>query len=171
MGIMFSVERRQFFDFFMQWNLLVAIFSQLIFTGLVIFLLLDLGKQKKKEKRLKLSEIILRQIIEHYPVGIMIIDENNIIRNINSAAQKMLFLGKSDNLVGKDFNKQFLISNKYLLSDGPSPFLDDSHYLYYEKDGIETVIFRTEKVTNIGGEELKLIALIDVSPLEKSRKG
>ena len=129
------------------------------------------AKQKKKEKRLKLSEIILRQIIEHYPVGIMIIDENNIIRNINSAAQKMLFLGKSDNLVGKDFNKQFLISNKYLLSDGPSPFLDDSHYLYYEKDGIETVIFRTEKVTNIGGEELKLIALIDVSPLEKSRKG
>ena len=171
MGIMFSVARRHYFDFFLHRNLLVAIFSQLIFTGLVVYLLLSLGKQKKKEKRLKLSEIILRQIIEHYPVGIMIIDENNIIRNINGAAQKMLFLGKSDNLVGKDFNKQFLISNKYLLSDDPSPFLDESHYLYYEKDGIETVIFRTEKVTNIGGEELKLIALIDVSPLEKSRKG
>ena len=103
-------------------------------------------------------------------MGIMIIDEMNIIRNINSAAQKMLFLGKSDNLVGKDFSKQFVISNKYLLSDRPSPFLDESHYLYYEKEGIETVIYRSEKVTNIGGEELKLIALIDVSPLEKSRK-
>ena len=171
MGIMFSVSKKQNFDFFVQWSLLLAIISQLLFTGLVIFLLLELGRQKKREKRLKLSEIILRQIIEHYPVGIMIIDENNIIRNINGAAQKMLFLGKSDNLVGKDFNKQFLISNKYLLSDGPSPFLDESHYLYYEKDGIETVIFRTEKMTNIGGEELKLIALIDVSPLEKSRKG
>ena len=171
MGIMFSIARSHYFGFFMQWNLLVAIISQLIFTALVIFLLLNLRRQKKKEKRLKLSEIILRQILEHYPVGIMIIDENHIIRNINAAAQKMLFLGKSDNLVGKDFNKQFLISNKYLLSDSPSPFLDDSHYLYYEKDGIETVIFRTEKVANIGGEELKLIALIDVSPLEKSRKG
>jgi len=171
MGILFSISRNHYFEFFMHWHLLVAILSQLIFTALVVYLLLDLGRQKKKEKRLKLSEIILRQIIEHYPVGIMIIDEDNIIRNINGAAQKMLFLGKSDNLVGKDFNKQFLISNKYLLSDGPSPFLDDSHYLYYEKDGIETVIFRTEKLTNIGGEELKLIALIDVSPLEKSRKG
>ena len=100
----------------------------------------------------------------------MIIDEANIIRNINSTAQKMLFLGKTDNLVGKDFNKQFLVTNKYLLSEGPSPFMDDSHYLYYEKEGIETVIFRTERVTRIGGEELKLIALIDVSPLEKSRK-
>lgn len=171
MGIMFSVGQRQFFKFFFQRSLIVAVFSQILLTLLIVYLLVVLGRQKKKEKRLKLSEIILRQIIEHYPVGIMIIDEMNIIRNINSAAQKMLFLGKADNLVGKDFNKQFLISNKYLLSDGPSPFLDDSHYLYYEKDGIETVIFRTEKVTNIGGEELRLIALIDVSPLEKSRKG
>ena len=169
-GIMFSVSRIQFFNFFINRNLMVAIFSQLLATGLVVYLLISMSRLKKREKRLKLSEIVLRQIIEHFPVGIMIIDELNIIRNINSAAQKMLFLGKSDNLVGKDFSKQFLISNKYLLSDGPSPFMDDSHYLYYEKDGIETVIFRSEKNTNIGGEELKLIALIDVSPLEKSRK-
>ncbi len=170
MGVMFSVSRNQFFSFFINRNLLVAILSQILATGLVVYLLLSMGRQKKREKRLKLSEIVLRQIIEHFPMGIMIIDEMNIIRNTNSAAQKMLFLGKSDNLVGKDFSKQFLISNRYLLSDGPSPFLDESHYLFYEKDGIETVIYRTEKVTNIGGEELKLIALIDVSPLEKSRK-
>jgi signal transduction histidine kinase/CheY-like chemotaxis protein len=171
MGILFSVSRSAFFSFFLHRNIQVAVFSQLLATALVIYLLIGLSRHKQREKRLKLSEIVFRQIIEHYPVGIMIIDEMNIIRNINSAAQKMLFLGKSENLVGKDFNKQFLISNKYLLSDSPSPFLDDSHYLYYEKDGIETVIYRTEKVTNIGGEELKLIALIDVSPLEKSRKG
>ncbi|MEN8227168.1 MAG: response regulator [Bacteroidota bacterium] len=170
MGVMFSVSRNQFLSFFINRNLLVAIISQILATGLVVYLLVTMSKQRKREKWLKLSEIVLRQIIEHFPMGIMIIDEMNIIRNINSAAQKMLFLGKSDNLVGKDFSKQFLISNRYLLSDGPSPFLDDSHYLYYEKDGIETVIYRSEKVTNVGGEELKLIALIDVSPLEKSRK-
>ncbi|MEN8157678.1 MAG: response regulator [Bacteroidota bacterium] len=170
MGVMFSVSRNQFLNLFFQRNLMVAIFSQVLVTALVIFLLLGLARQRKSERRLKLSEIVLRQIIEHYPVGIMIIDRNNVIRNINSAAQKMLFLGNAENLVGKDFNKQFLISNKYLLRDGPSSFLEDYHYLHYEKDGIETVIFRTEKMTFIGGEELKLIALIDVSPLEKSRK-
>jgi signal transduction histidine kinase/CheY-like chemotaxis protein len=170
MGVLFSVSRKQFLQFFLHRNIEVAIFSQILATALVVYLLLSMGKQRRREQRLKLSDIVFRQIIEHYPVGIMIIDESNIIRNINSAAQKMLFLGKSDNLVGKDFNKQFLISNKYLLNDTPSPFRDDSHYLYYEKDGIETVIYRTEKVTNIGGEELKLIALIDVSSLEKSRR-
>jgi signal transduction histidine kinase/CheY-like chemotaxis protein len=171
MGIMFSASRSKFFSFYIQSNLLVAILSQILVTFLVIYLLVLLAKQRKQEVRLKLSETILRQVIEHFPMGILILDKDQIIRNINSAAHRMLFLGKSEDLVGKDFSKQFLISNKYLLSDGPSPFLDDSHYLYYEKDGIETVIYRTEKAANIGGEELKLIALIDVSPLEKSRKG
>jgi signal transduction histidine kinase/CheY-like chemotaxis protein len=170
MGIMFTVSRSQFFNMFIHRNLMVAVLSQLLITGLVVYLLVSLGRQRKREQRLKLSEIVFRQIIEHFPIGIMIIDEINIIRNINSAAQKMLFLGKSDNLVGKDFSKQFLISNKYLLSEGTGPFMDDSHFLYYEKDGIETVIYRMERVTSIGGEELRLIALIDVSPLEKSRK-
>ncbi len=171
MGVMFSASRARFFTFFIQSNLLVAILSQLLATGLVIFLLVSLGRQQRREVRLKLSETILRQVIEHFPMGILIMDKDQIIRNINSAAHRMLFLGKSEDLTGKDFSKQFLISNKYLLSDEPSPFLDDSHYLYYEKDGIETVIYRTEKAAHIGGEELKLIALIDVSPLEKSRKG
>jgi len=171
MGVMFTSGRGQIFKYFISNNLLVSILTQLLATALVIYLLLMLGKQKRQEKKLKLSEIVLRQMVEHFPMGILVIDEKNIIRSINSAAQRMLFLGKASDLVGKDFSKQFLVSNRYLLSDGPSPFMDDSHYLYYEKDGMETVIYRSQKAANIGGEELKLIALIDVSPLERSRKG
>ncbi|MCK5693366.1 MAG: response regulator [Bacteroidales bacterium] len=171
MGVMFSSGRSQIVKYYVYNNLLVSILSQLLITGLVIYLLIMLARQKRQEKSLKLSEIVLRQMIEHFPMGILIIDDKNIIRSINSAAQRMLFLGKAPDLVGKDFSKQFLVSNRYLLSDGPSPFMDDSHYLYYEKDGMETVIYRSEKAANIGGEELKLIALIDVSPLERSRKG
>jgi signal transduction histidine kinase/CheY-like chemotaxis protein len=171
MGVMFTSGRGQIFKYFIINNLLVSILSQLLATALVIYLLIMLGRQKRQEKGLKLSEIVLRQMLEHFPMGILVIDEKNIIRSINSAAQKMLFLGKDSDLVGKDFSKQFLVSNRYLLSDGPSPFMDDSHYLYYEKDGMETVIYRSQKAANIGGEELRLIALIDVSPLERSRKG
>ena len=170
MGVMFSVSKSGFFQFFLQRNLLVAVMSVILATALVIYLLVSLSKHRKQLRKLRLSEILHRQIIEHFPVGIMITDTNNIIRNINSTAQKMLFVGNNQNLIGKDFTKQFLVSNRYLLNDSPSPFMDDSHYLYYEKDGIETVIFRTEKPTQIGGEELTLTALIDVSPLEKSRK-
>ncbi len=170
MGVMFSVSKSGFFNFFLQRNLLAAVISQILVTLLVVYLLVSLSRNRRQLGKLKLSEILQRQVIEHFPVGIMILDGNNIIRNINSKAQRMLFLGNNENLAGKDFTKQFLVSNKYLLSDSPSPFMDESHYLYYEKDGIETVIYRAEKPAQIGGEELKLIALIDVSPLEKSRK-
>ena len=170
MGVMFTASQTGFFQFFLQRNLLVAILSQVLVIGLVIYLLVALARYRRDEKQVKLSEILLRQTIEHFPVGIMILDGKNIIRNINSAAQKMLFTGSHESLEGKDFGKQFLVSNRYLLNDTPSPFKDDSHYLYYEKDGIETVIYRTEQQANIGGESLKLVALIDVSQLEKSRK-
>ncbi|MCK5068262.1 MAG: PAS domain-containing protein, partial [Bacteroidales bacterium] len=96
MGIMFSVSRAKFFTFFIRSNLLVAILSQILATGLVIYLLLSLGRQRHREVRLKLSETILRQVIEHFPMGIMILDKDHIIRNINSAAERMLFLGKSE---------------------------------------------------------------------------
>jgi signal transduction histidine kinase/DNA-binding response OmpR family regulator len=171
MGIMFSSGRGSIYQYYISNNILISILTLLLITALVSYLLLMLAREKRVAKRLKLSETVLRQMIEHFPMGILVIDQKNIIRNINGAAQKMLFLGSSSDLVGKDFSKQFLVSNRYLLSDSPSPFMDDSHYLYYEKDGMETVIYRSEKAANIGGEELKLIALIDVSPLERSRKG
>lgn len=171
MGVMFSIGRGQIFKYYLSNNVIAGAISQLLATALVIYLLLMLARLMKQEKRLKISETVLRQTIEHFPMGILIIDDKDIIRSINSAAQRMLFLGQSSDLIGKEFSKQFLVSNRYLLSDGPSPFMDDSHYLYYEKDGMETVIYRSEKTANIGGEELKLISLIDVSPLERSRKG
>lgn len=171
MGIMFSAGKGQIFRYYLSNNIIASVISQILATGLVIYLLLLLARKIQLEKKLKVSEIVLRQTLEQFPMGILIIDSKNIIRNINSAAQEMLFLGKSSDLVGKDYSKQFQASSKYLLSDDPSPFMDDSHYLYYEKDGMETVIYRSQKQANIGGEELQLVALIDVSPLEKSRKG
>ncbi|MBN1132062.1 MAG: response regulator [Bacteroidales bacterium] len=170
MAIAFSTGRSKFFNFFLNQNLLVAIITFMATIALIAFLLVTLSKQRKKEETLKRSETVFRQVIEQFPVGIMILDERNVIRNINSMAQKMLFMEESENLIGKDFSKEFQISNRYLLQEGPQSILDDAHYLYYEKDGIETVIYRREKETDIGGEQLKLIALIDVSPIEKARK-
>ncbi|MGW8317447.1 MAG: sensor histidine kinase, partial [Bacteroidales bacterium] len=170
-SMMYTAGRAHFFELYNSTSILMSIITQLLISALVTYLLILLARQKMQGKKLKLSETVLRQMIEHFPMGILVLDDRSIIRNINSAAQRMLFLGTASDLIGQDFSKQFLVSNRYLLSDGPSPFMDDSHYLYYEKDGMETVIYRSEKSANIGGEELRLIALIDVSALERSRKG
>ena len=93
MGVMFSVSKSGFFQFFLHRNLMIAIISQVMSTILVVYLLVSLGKQRTQIRKLKLSEVVLRQVVEHFPMGIMIIDKKNIIRNVNSAAQKMMFVG------------------------------------------------------------------------------
>lgn len=169
MGIVFTTSQNEFNKFFIKQNKLISFLTLFITLVLIIYLLSVIVRRTKVQQQLMMSEIVFRQIIEKFPVGIMILGSDNIIRNINSAAQRMLFVGKKENLIGKDFSQQFLISNKYLLKDNIDS-LDNSDYLYYEKDGIETVIYRVEEKTRIGGEELLLIALIDVSPLERMRK-
>ncbi len=169
LGIVFSASQDVFNKFFINRNLRITITSLIATLVLVIYMLVLLGRRTRREGNLKMSEIVFRQIIENFPVGIMILDSDNIIRNINSATRRLLFVGNSENLIGKDFSKQFLVSNKYLLKEDMDS-IKNSDFLFYEKDGIETVIFRLEEKTRVGGEELRLVALIDVSPIERSRK-
>ncbi len=169
LGIVFTTSQTEFNRFFLNQNKIVSLFTFFITIALIVYLLLVLRRRMKILERLKLSESVFRQVIEKVPVGIMIVDSGNIIRNINDTALRMMFINDREDIIGQDFSQQFLISNKYLLKDEVDP-LSSADYLYYEKDGLETVIYRTEEKTGIGGEEFNLIAMIDVSPLERSRK-
>ena len=169
LGIVFTASQENFNRFFINQNMIVSIMAFILTLTLIVYLLVLIGKRTKSQEKLMMSEIVFRQIIEKFPVGIMILDADNIIRNINSAAQRMLFVDNKESLIGQDFSKQFLVSNKYLLAD-TNDATASTDYLHYEKEGIETVIFRVEETTRIGGEKLRLIALIDVSPIERSRK-
>lgn len=168
-GIVFSNSQTEFNRLFVFKNILVSAFALLLVMALFIYLMVIILKGERSQKKMKISEMVFRQIIEKFPVGIMILDSGNIIRNINTAAQQMMFVEKKEDLIGQDYKKGSLFSNKFLLHGG-SDNVDGVEYLYYEKDGIETIIYRVEEVTRIGGEELRLIALVDVSSIERSRK-
>ena len=152
-------------------NILIIIFINiLILFILLLITYLVYFKEKRINEDLSIKQLALKMILEHLPVGIMILNKNGIITNINLSAQKMLFLENDNDILGKNFNDHFLISDKYLLKDSINLPFDDTHFLLYEKDGNEIVIYRKEIKTYIAGEELILSALIDVSPFEKSRK-
>ncbi len=168
-GIVFSISQTEFKRFFILKNILFSAAAFLITLALIIYLIVIIGRGSRSQEKLMMSEIVFRQILERFPVGIMILDSGNIIRNLNSAAQQMMYIDKKENLIGQNYKKNSLFSNKYLLHGG-SDGLHGAEYLYYERDGIETIIYRLEEATRIGGEELRLIALVDVSSIERSRK-
>ncbi len=170
LGIVFTMNSRELLSIFVGHNLILGIGSFLIIVGLVVFLLIIIRDSRKKEGSLKQQLIEIKMITEKFPVGIMILNKKDIILNINRTAQKMLFLDREEDLIGKQFEDQFLISNNYLLKDVICSPFDSNHFIHYHKDGNEVVIYRRDVVTHIAGEKLTISALIDVSPMEKARK-
>jgi signal transduction histidine kinase/CheY-like chemotaxis protein len=170
LGLVFTIEAGQLNKVFLKQNFLLIIFSLLVMIIMILFLIYRTNIEREKQEKRSEDLLSLKMIVEHFPVGIMIIDSLGTIKNINRTGQKMLFLEKDFNITGSKITSQLLISNKYLLKDGVNAPFDSNHFIHYQKDGNEIVIYRKDIKAQIAGEELTICALIDVSPLEKSRK-
>lgn len=170
LGIVFTIEAGKLNTVFLRQNLILIMSSLLVMIILIGVLFRYINDEKHRQVKRAADLLSLKMIVEHFPVGIMIIDSRGTIQNINRTGQKMLFLEKDDDITGSKLASQFLVSNKYLLKDGINAPFDSTHFIHYEKDGNEIVIYRKDIKAQIAGEELTISALIDVSPLEKSRK-
>jgi len=170
LGIVFTIETDQINSAFLHDNFMLIIFSLLVMIALVGYIIYNFNREKMRQDKGSADLLSLKMIVEHFPVGIMIIDSIGTIKNINRTGQKMLFLEKDYDITGSKLATQLMVSNKYLLKDGNAASFDSSHFIHYEKDGNEIVIYRKDIKAEIAGEELTISALIDVSPLEKSRK-
>ena len=170
LGVVFTIEAGKLNTVFFRENFILIFLSLLVMIAIVAFLVHKMNTERTKQNKRTSDLLSLKMIVEHFPVGIMIIDPLGTIKNINRTGQKMLFLEKDDDITGSKLASQFLVSNKYLLKDGIAAPFDSNHFIHYEKDGNEIVIYRKDIKAQIAGEELTISALIDVSGLEKSRK-
>ena len=169
-GIVFSMNTGYLLDIFVKKYTILSAVIFILFAGLIAFLVFLIHKLKKNKSDLSSRLTRLKMILEHFPVGIMVLDKHGIIRMINQTGQRMLFLDKNEDLTGKNFNDQFPVTNKYLLEDSIVSGFDKNHFIHYVREGTEIVIYRKDEVKQIQGEELTISALMDVSPIEKSRK-
>ena len=66
----------------------------------------------------------------------------------------MLFIDKDEDVIGKTISEDFLISNKYRLQEDSETHFDSDHFIHYEKNGNEIVIFRKDVDVYIAGEQM-----------------
>jgi signal transduction histidine kinase/CheY-like chemotaxis protein len=170
LGLVFSINTGHIRKMFIRNFQLLSTLVIVILTSLIGFLIFRIYKIRREDNALNSKLIEMRMIMEHIPVGVMVMDRDGVIKMINETGQRMLFTNKVDDLVGKKFEEQFLVSNNYLLEENTGSGLDKNHYIHYVRDGNEIVIFKNDGRKYIQGEELTISALIDVSSLEKSRK-
>lgn len=168
-GIVFTMNMDSFIRS-IAYKTLVTLFLCLLLIGCA-YLLLNryLSEIVKPLKERSKSEQQITQIFDSIPIGVLILTKDKTIRHINRIASEMLYGKDHMNNIGKNISDMILPKYFGDKSNGESAY-DTNHFYYFEKEGIETVIYKKEIPFVVDNEELLIEAFIDVSPIEKSRK-
>jgi len=137
---------------------------------IILYYVKMVKSRAEEEKKLRESEDAFKQIIELIPIGIIIIDQGKKIKSLNKAAAKILMIDDNENLIGEDISHRFFLGKTLLLDTEFSAAFESTHFLHYEKEGNDIVIFKKDIPLKLRGEELIVQSFIDVTPIEKSRK-
>jgi len=169
-GIVFSLKT-DFIAKAVVKNAIIIVIVTLLFISLIILILLFfIFKKRNEQQTLKESELVLKQILESLPIGVLVVDKDKKIQRANKTALEMLSLEGEKELVGKDISDRFLIGKNLLHLDKFGFPFDANQFITYEKNGDEIVIYKRDIPIVLQGEEVLLEAFIDVTPLEKARK-
>jgi PAS domain S-box-containing protein len=150
--------------------LLVILFNLIIVIIIILYYLKLVHNKDIEDKKLRESEEAFKQIIELMPIGILIINKENKIQSINRSALKILMVDKNEDLIGVDISHRFFMGKALILDDEYASAYETDHFLHYEKDGKELVIYKKDIPLKLKGEELMVQSFIDVTPIEQSRK-
>ena len=155
----------------MYFNVLFSILWNLVIFAIILFLYLKMVRTKDvEESKLRESEEVIKQILELMPIGIIIINNLNRVVSINKSAQAILMIDECENLIGQDISHRFFLGKTLLIDAEYSAAYESNHFLHYEKDGNEVVIYKKDIPLKLRGEEVIIQSFIDVTPIEKSRK-
>ena len=167
-GILFSLNANVILDIIIKKTLVFSGFTiVLLICSIFIFLMLLKSRNKVIEK-LQQAEKRLRDVVDHLPIGVLVLSQDKTIEIINTSAMEMLFIEKKEDVIGKNLSEKFLMLDS--LNPRESSAFDFSYFFYYEREGNEIVVYKRETPIIFDGESMSLEAFIDVTPLEKSRR-
>jgi signal transduction histidine kinase/CheY-like chemotaxis protein len=97
-------------------------------------------------------------------------DKDYKILSINKTAQSLLLVSKDIDLINKNITDIDLLANEYKKRKKSSAAFDANQFLYYEKNGVESVIYRNEKKFDLDDQACTLNVFIDITDIEKTKK-
>ena len=86
----------------------ITIFVILFF---IAWSVINIHSKNLEEKRLKQSQETLRKVLYYLPVGIVLADQDNRIRQVNKAALNILSFDDEDQMLGQEADENILFEN------------------------------------------------------------
>lgn len=150
-------------------SFIVVGISLFVIILIIVSFAFFLKRQAEDEKSLKKSEDALRKIVYYLPVGVVLLDQNSRIRQVNKAALKLFAFDDEDQLIGRRASDQVLFENKTHL-DKTSYSSKSNKYVLTNKKNEETVILHEQMPFFLLREEYSLQVFVEVTSLDKERK-
>jgi signal transduction histidine kinase/CheY-like chemotaxis protein len=169
-GIAFSFKNDYFIKSVTLKLSLIFIISFILFLILISFLLMQQKHDRKLIDSSNHESLRLTQILENLPIGILIFDDRSEIILINQVARDMLQVKDNEQNTGNTITQKFFQASRIIKKKGKSSAYDSNHFVLYQKEGNEVVLYKREFPYFIDGNEIVISAFIDITPLEKARK-
>jgi PAS domain S-box-containing protein len=167
-GIIFSSQSDIILKSIIKNSLTITILTILLISLIIGLFIMYIRTQKREWLALKESEDTLNSIIESLPMGIIIVDENHIIKKVNKSARD-LFSEQHGVQTGHRLDEWFF-KKEDPQSDGDGMPYDLSHIISHHRENHEYALLRKEIPLIIKGEKLFLQALVDITDIEKARR-
>jgi signal transduction histidine kinase/CheY-like chemotaxis protein len=169
-GVAFSFNNENFINNVYSKLYIVLIISSILFLFLIIFLLIELKHSRKLISLSNQETLQLNQIIENLPIGVLIFDDKPQIILINQFAREMLQLKENEQVTGNSITQKFLQASRPINKKVKTAAYDSNHFVLYQKEGNEVVLYKREFTYFLNGKELVISAFIDITQIEKARK-
>lgn len=167
LGIIFSIKTVSFLQPVIRKIILITIAS-LLLMALILYIHFRIIQVKSSEARKhEASEQLLHQTIDHLPVGMIILNQDQTIRMINNTAQDLLLLTKKEDFTNKHIN-HILPSGIIDSSDSPYNNAFGEGVLFKVNNGFhENILFRREFQTDIESAQMRVIIIFNTTHFEK----
>lgn len=152
-----------------RYSFMVGGISLFIICLIVVIFTAYQRRYAQDEKSLMKSEEALRKMVYYMPVGVVLMDNNNKIRQVNKAALKLFSFDDEDQLVGRLASDDILFENKIRL-DKTSYSTYSNKYILKSKNNEESVILHEQIPFFLLREKYSIQVFVEVSSLEKERK-
>ncbi|MBS2209927.1 response regulator [Carboxylicivirga mesophila] len=152
-----------------RYSFLVGGISLFIICLIILTFSIYQRRQAEDEQTLKQSEEALRKMVYYMPVGVVLIDSRNRIRQVNKAALKLFAFDDEDQLVGRIASDNILFENKTRL-DKTTYSSQSNKYILKSKTNEESVILNEQIPFYLLRERYSLQVFMEVTSLENERK-
>ena len=169
-GVVFALQTEVILRLIVNKAIIISLISLALLIFTLIFFTRILKQTREKAEEIIESESTLKKIVEFLPIGIIVIDKNQLIRMINKTAADILSIRNAAELIGQKLSESLIWSENYIKPDFYENAFDAEHFINYVHEGQEMVILKKEIPIYLGNEDLFIEAFIDITAIEKARK-